>query len=85
MRYKIFEFNVDGSNAVRIMAMETKEFVEYYMQINSSNWHFCHGSKDDFDALTIDDAMTVYDFYNSQVKEDEAVLEEHANKSLNLK
>ena len=85
MRYKIFEFNVDGSNAVRIMAMETKEFVEYYMQINSSDWHFCNGCKDDFDALTIDDAMTIYDYYNSQVKEDEAVLEEHANKSLNLK
>lgn len=78
MKVKIF--NV--SNGSKVMVMETEEFVEYYLQINSSGWHFCVGCKDDFDNVDEAEAESVADQYFELCDEDEKVLEAYHDEIL---
>ena len=73
MKVKIF--NV--SNGSKVMVMETEEFVEFYLQINSSDWHFCVGCKADFDNVDEAEAESVANQYYGICDEDEKVLEAH--------
>lgn len=78
MKVKIF--NV--SNGSKVMVMETEEFVEFYLQINSSDWHFCVGCKADFDNVDEAFAESVADQYYGICDEDEKVLEAHHTETL---
>lgn len=71
MNTKIFKMPDDS----KVMVMETEEFVEYYLQISSSDWHFCVGCKENFDDVTETDAMCIWDEYRDLVNEDEEALE----------
>ena len=78
MKTKIFSVN----NGAKVMVMETEEFVEYYLQINSSNWHFCNGCKENFDEVGQADAENIANQYFELVDEDEKVLEKHAEETI---
>ena len=78
MKTKIFSVNNDA----KVMVMETEEFVEYYLQINSSNWHFCCGCQENFDEVGQADAENIVDQYFKLVDEDEKVLEKHAEETI---
>lgn len=78
MTTKIFS----AKNGAKVMVMESEEFVEYYLQINSSNWHFCYGSKENFDEVGQADAENIADQYFNLVDEDEKVLEKHAEETI---
>lgn len=78
MKVKIF--NV--SNGSKVMVMETEEFVEFYLQINSSDWHFCVGCKADFDNVDEAFAESVADEYFDSCDEDEKVLEAYHDEIL---
>ena len=73
MNYKVFKFS-----KAKVMVMETKKFVEYYMQINSSNWHFCVGCQENFDDVTEDMAESIMKEYFDYVDNDERLLNEVA-------
>ena len=78
MRYKIFE----TSNGAKVMVMETNEFtnefVEYYLQIHSSNWHFCVGCQENFDEVGQADADSIAEQYYDNVNDDERLVSEVA-------
>lgn len=78
MKVKVF----DMPCGIKVMVLDTEEFVEYYLQINSSDWHFCCGCKEDFDKVTKEDAELILDQYYEYVDEDEKVLEKHADQTL---
>lgn len=77
MKCKIFEV-LTG----KVLAMEAKEFVEYYLQINSSDWHFCVGCKEDFDKVSEDDAENIWAEYHQIVEEQENVLEKYCEENV---
>lgn len=76
MNYKVFEL----SNGAKVMVTETNELVNvsYYMQINSSNWHFCCGCQENFDDVTEDMAESIMEEYFDYVDNDERLLNEVA-------
>ena len=78
MKAKVFEM----PGKAKVMVIDNEEFVEYYLQINSSNWSFCVGCKEDFDKVTEEDAKMIWDEYYDYVDEDEKVLEKHAEETL---
>ena len=78
MTAKIFS----AKNGAKVMVMESEEFVEYYLQINSSNWHFCVGSKENFDEVGQADAENIADQYFNLVDENEKVLEKHSEEAI---
>ena len=78
MKTKIFNVRYGA----KVMVMETEEFVEYYLQINSSNWHFCVGCKENFDEVGQADAENIVDQYFKLVNEDEKVLEKHSEETI---
>lgn len=79
MKTKIFNVRYGA----KVMVMETEEFVEYYLQINSSNWHFCVGCKENFDEVGQADAENIVDQYFKLVDEDEKVLEKYSEVETN--
>ena len=82
MRYKIFE----TSNGVKVMVMETDEFnsgfVRYYMQIQSSDWHFCVGCQENFDEVGQADADSIAEQYYDYVNDDERLVIEVAEEEM---
>lgn len=76
MNYKVFEL----SNGAKVMVTETNELVNvrYYMQINSSDWHFCVGCQEKFDDVTEDMAESIMEEYFDYVDNDERLLNEVA-------
>lgn len=81
MNYKIFEL----SNGAKVMVTETNELVNvrYYMQINTSNWHFCVGCQENFDDVTEDMAESIMEEYFDYVDNDERLLNEVAEAKMN--
>lgn len=77
MKCKIFEV-LTG----KVLVMEAKEFVEYYLQINSSDWHFCVGCNEDFDEVSEDDAENIWAEYHQIVEEQENVLEKYCEENV---
>ena len=75
MKCKIFKVQ----NSAKVLVIENVEFVEYYLQINSSDWFFCVGCKDNFDDITQEDAESIADEYYELCEEEEQVLEEHCD------
>lgn len=74
MKSKIFKVQ----NSAKVLVIENDEFVEFYLQINSSDWHFCYGTKENFDNVSIEDAESIADEYYELCEEEEQVLEEHS-------
>ena len=73
MNTKIFKM-VGNS---KVMVMDNEEFVEYYLQINSSNWYFCVGSKENFDDITEEDAKLIWNEYWDSVNDQEKVVSKY--------
>ena len=71
MKCKIF----DCSYGAKVLVIETKEFVEYYIQINSSDWKFCVGCAENFDDVSQVDAELVAEQYYKYCDEEEQVIE----------
>lgn len=69
MNTKIFKM---AGNS-KVMVMDNEEFVEYYIQINSSNWYFCVGCKESFDDITEEDAKLIWFEYWDFVHDQEEV------------
>lgn len=78
MKYKIFNMRYGA----KVMVMDTEEFVEYYLQINSSDWHFCCGTKENFDNVSIEDAECIAEQYYDYCDDEEQVLLKHATDDL---
>lgn len=74
MSTKIFE----TSNGAKVMVMETEALVEYYLRINSSDWHFCCGCQENFDEVEQDDAECIAGEYYDIVNDDERLVSEVA-------
>lgn len=74
MKCKIFEVPTG-----KVLVMEAKENVEFYLQINSSDWYFCVGYKEDFDKVTEDNAMCIWDEYRDSVIQTEELIEDVNN------
>lgn len=77
MKYKIFEMPTG-----KVLAMETKEFVEYYLQVNTSDWNFCCGCIENIDNITEEDAKYILEHYWDIVVEQESVLIDYINKKM---
>jgi hypothetical protein len=77
MKVKVFKLRFGN-----VMVLDTEKYVEYYMQVNSSDWTFCYGCKEDFDNITKEDVEVIFDEYYDSVDKSEEVLMEYYNTEL---
>ncbi len=78
MVYKYFKVN--GANI--LVLQRENGMVEFYMNCNTSNFSFCEGFNANIDDITEDDALRIWRDNIDEVIEDENVLINHADKSL---